>query len=247
MATNNAINLTASGVVAYDGSGTFAGRTLTAGSTRIDITNGDGTGGNPTINATEANFTLDNIGGTLSVSKGGTGATTLEDGGPLLGSGTGAITALGQPTNGQLIIGSTGADPVLAILTDGAGINITEGAGSITISSTISGLTWVEETGTSRSAAVGEGVITNNAGLCTVTIPTTAAVGDVLAVAGSGAGGWSIAQNASEIIHFGSTNTTTGVGGSIASTNRYDSIELVCIVANTEWTVRSSLGNHTIV
>ena len=73
------------------------------------------------------------ISGTLVVANGGTGATTLTDGGVLLGSGTGAITALGQATNGQLVIGSTGADPSLATLTDGTGITITEGAGSITI------------------------------------------------------------------------------------------------------------------
>ena len=49
----------------------------------------------------------------LPVGSGGTGASSLTDGGILLGSGTGAITALGQATNDQIPIGSTGADPVL--------------------------------------------------------------------------------------------------------------------------------------
>ena len=71
--------------------------------------------------------------GTLNVGSGGTGATSLTDGGILLGSGTGAITVTSQPTNGQLLIGSTGTDPVLATLTDGTGITITEGAGTITV------------------------------------------------------------------------------------------------------------------
>ena len=53
----------------------------------------------------------------LTVANGGTGASTLTDGGVLLGSGAGAVTALGQATNGQLVIGSTGADPVLSTLT----------------------------------------------------------------------------------------------------------------------------------
>ncbi len=53
----------------------------------------------------------------LIVSKGGTGLATLTDHGILLGSGTGAITPLGAATNGQIPIGSTGADPVLATLT----------------------------------------------------------------------------------------------------------------------------------
>ena len=69
----------------------------------------------------------------LPVASGGTGASTLTDGGVLLGSGTGAVTALGQATNGQLVIGSTGADPVLATLTGGANITVTNSAGGISI------------------------------------------------------------------------------------------------------------------
>lgn len=108
------------------------------------------------------------------------------------------------------------------------------------------GITWNEVTGTSQSAAVNNGYICNNAALVTVTIPTTAAVGDTVRIAGSGAGGWKVAQNASEIIHFGNQDTTTGTGGSLASVNRYDAVELVCIVANTEWVVTSSIGNLTV-
>lgn len=108
------------------------------------------------------------------------------------------------------------------------------------------GITWNEITGTSQTASVDNGYIANNAGLVTVTIPTTAAVGSVVRVAGVGAGGWKIAQNASEIIHFGNLASTTGTGGYIASTNRYDAVELVCVVADTEWAVISSVGNITV-
>jgi hypothetical protein len=74
------------------------------------------------------------VAGTLVVANGGTGATTLTDGGPLLGSGTGVITALAQPTNGQLVIGSTGADPALGSLAStGATISVTTGAGTLDI------------------------------------------------------------------------------------------------------------------
>ncbi len=74
------------------------------------------------------------ISGTLVVANGGTGATTLTDGGVLLGSGTGAITALAQATDGQLVIGSTGADPVLATLaSSGGSITITNSAGGINL------------------------------------------------------------------------------------------------------------------
>ena len=52
-----------------------------------------------------------------------------------IGAGTAAaLTWTAAPTNGQLLIGSTGVDPVLATLTAGSGITITNGAGSISIS-----------------------------------------------------------------------------------------------------------------
>ncbi len=84
-------NLATSGIVARTGAGTVAGRTLTASSTKIAITNGDGVAGNPTVDVTEANLTLGNLGGTLGVAKGGTGATTLT--GYVKGAGTAAFTA----------------------------------------------------------------------------------------------------------------------------------------------------------
>lgn len=86
------------------------------------------------INTSGAGDTVTvNLDSPVSVSNGGTGATTLTDGGILLGSGTGAITATAQPTNGQILIGSTGVDPVLAALTEGEAINVTNGAGTITL------------------------------------------------------------------------------------------------------------------
>jgi len=72
----------------------------------------------------------------LPVASGGTGVSTLTDGGLVLGSGTGAVTSLGQATNGQLVVGSTGADPVLATLTGGANITVTNTAGGISIAAT---------------------------------------------------------------------------------------------------------------
>lgn len=129
--------------------------------------------------------------------------------------------------------------------------NITVNAkGLITAASNGSGgtgITWTEVTGTTQTAAINNGYILNNAGLVTLTLPSTAAVGSIVEAAGKGAGGWKIAQNASGIIHYGNVDTTTGTGGSLASVNRYDSIRLVCIVANNEWVVLSSQGNITTV
>ena len=52
-------------------------------------------------------------GGTdVPVADGGTGASTLTDGGVLLGSGTGAITAMAVLADGEMIVGDGSGDPV---------------------------------------------------------------------------------------------------------------------------------------
>ena len=48
----------------------------------------------------------------VTVAYGGTGASSLTDGGVLLGSGTGAITAMSVLTDGQMIVGDGSGDPV---------------------------------------------------------------------------------------------------------------------------------------
>ena len=96
--------------------------------------------------------------------------------------------------------------------------------------------TWDEITAASQTMAISSGYITNNAGVVTLTLPSTSAVGSEIAVSGKGAGGWAIAQAAGQSIHIGSSTTTVGVAGSVASTNRYDSLRLVCITADLEWT-----------
>ena len=105
----------------------------------------------------------------------------------------------------------------------------------------------MEVTGTSQAIAEDNSYIANNGALVTLTLPTTCVVGKKLKVRGYGAGGWKIAQNASQIIHFLSTDTTTGVGGSVSSTNRYDCVELECVVTNNEFVVCSVVGNPAIV
>ncbi len=79
--------------------------------------------------------------GTLPVANGGTGLATLTSNSLYVGNGTSALTALGVATDGQLPIGRTGLSPVLANLTAGANVTITNGVGTITIGANLSVLT----------------------------------------------------------------------------------------------------------
>uniref|UniRef100_A0A6M3KV48 Uncharacterized protein n=2 Tax=viral metagenome TaxID=1070528 RepID=A0A6M3KV48_9ZZZZ len=120
--------------VPYGGTGlatlTDHGVVLGSGTGAVSVTSA-GTAGQPLMSGGSG---ADPDWGTLGVNYGGTGATTLTDHGILLGSGTGAITPLGSATNGQLPIGSTGADPVLATITATANeTTVANGAGTITI------------------------------------------------------------------------------------------------------------------
>lgn len=164
------------------------------------------------------------------------------------GSGDTVTIDLDSGTDGQVIIGSTSGSSAYATLASADGsVTITNGSNSIDLSASSPGITWNEVTDTSEDMVAMNGYVANNAGLVTLTLPATCAFGDTIRVAGLGAGGWKVAQNASQVIHFGDMDTTTGAGGSLASTNRYDCIELLCVATNTDFLVLSSIGNLTVV
>ena len=122
-----------------------------------------------------------------------------------------------------------------------------------TDSSTPEGVKWapqafvfpfIEVTSTSQTMSVNTGYIANNSALVTATLPSTSAVGDLVWIVGKGSGGWQIAQNSGQKIHFGNQDTTTGSGGHLDSSNQYDTIQLLCTSANTDWTCTGiSQGN----
>ena len=155
----------------------------------------------------------------------------------LITSSAGVPSMSGAMTNGQLIIGSTGATPTAATLTAGTGITIANSAGSITISGAGSGYSWTEVTGTTQQMAVNNGYIANNAGLVTLTLPVSASLGDTVILQGKGVGLFKIGQNSGQTIRFGNVSTTTGTGGSLTAIAQWNSIELLCITATTEWAV----------
>lgn len=164
----------------------------------------------------------------------------------LIGAAANFITST-TLTSGQLLIGSTGADPAAATLTAGAGISITNGAGSISIASVGGGITWTVVAGAALGMVIDSGYIANNAGTCVLTLPAAAVVGSIIEVTGiNNATGWQIAQNAGQTIYLGASPTTTGAAGSLTSTAIRDSVKLVCVVANNDWNVLSVVGNITV-
>lgn len=83
--------------------------------------------------------------------------------------------------------------------------------------------------------------------LVSINLPLQFNVGDEFRVVGSGTGGWQITQNDGQIIHSATGSTTTGVGGSLASGNRYSGVTLVGVVENVELALMYHEGPLTFV
>lgn len=157
------------------------------------------------------------------------------------GSTTTAVwkTVIGTLLDGQLAIGSTGNPPTIASITAGTNISIVNAPGAITISAIgMAGIGWTNVTTATFSLVADNGYIADRVTLVTFTLPVTAAVGTIIYIQGLGVGGWKVNLNTGQQITVGNTITTVTTG-SIASTNQYDSIALLCITANTLW---ASLG-----
>ncbi len=145
--------------------------------------------------------------------------------------------ASGNNVTGILSIGADGTIPY-ADSTQTLGIKwgaapLGGGAGS--------GFTWSVITTSPVASSVNNGYITNSASLITIPLPLTSAVGSILRVAGFGAGGWKVSEGAGQQITMGIKSSV--VAGFINSTNQYDSIEMICVVANTTWLIIDSQGN----
>lgn len=192
------------------------------GQTATIATGGGGGGGSGTVTSvstTLSGITVNNattaaqIVGTLGVSSGGTGATTLTDGGVLLGSGTGVITALGQATNGQLVIGSTGGDPVLATLTQGTNITINNTAGGIEIGTTVAAYgSWTASDGGNTDAVNSGDTLTFTGGTgITATLSGTGTATPTLTIDADGTSptGTGVAN---QVTYWSGASTITGVG-----------------------------------
>ncbi|HEY4874117.1 MAG TPA: hypothetical protein VIH86_00965, partial [Puia sp.] len=155
-------------------------------------------------------------------------------------------------TNGQLVIGSTGAVPTANTLTAGSGVSITNGPGSITIGlSGSGGVTWVDVIAAGPTPLVANtGYVADvpAAVAATFSLPATPSFGDTYHITGrkngtSNTGGWIISITTQTII--GGTATAAV---SVTSTNQQDSIIMVCTHASggtSEFTFIDMVGNLT--
>lgn len=164
----------------------------------------------------------------IPIAEGGTNTTSLATtDGVVYYDGTKLVTtAVGSATQ--------------VLTSNGAGVAPTFQA----VSGSYVGLPYTEVTGTSATMSANNGYIPNNAALVTLTLPTTAALGTRIEIAGKGAGAWKVAQNAGQQIFFGSAASTVGVGGSFQTNTANVCATLICITANTTWDVLSA-GTNT--
>lgn len=205
----------------------------------------------PSFQAISASGAITTINGNSGSVTPTTGAVTISGTGPISTSGSSSTLTI-STTAANTINATSGTATASsnAFTIVGAGTVSTSATGStitITGSGGGGGLSWNNVTGSTQAMAVNTGYVNNGSGTPTVfTLPSTAAVGDIVAVQGANSGLWQIAQNAGQTIAFNAITSTSGTGGSVTATGRYDTLYLICITANTGWAYNSGFGNYTI-
>jgi len=160
-----------------------------------------------------------------------TSAVTVAQGGSGRTTGTTAYAPICVGTT------ATGAEQTASTGMSTAGFVFTSN-GSGSLPSFVAAPTSLPSTtlfGTSQTAVVNNAYVSTNGSLTTVTLPATAAVASLVKVSSSGAAGIKITAGSGQTIK-GLGNTTT-TAGSVTPAGQYDSIQVVCVVANTTWVV----------
>ena len=148
--------------------------------------------------------------------------------------GASAQSNVAALTNGQLVVGSTGADPVAATLGTGTGISITAGAGTLQVNNT--GVTSaVAGTGISVSGATGAVTISATGG---GTRTVTAKTGNYSVVSGD-SGTFFDNTGAAGAVNFTLPTPSAGLWFSFYT----DSIQTVTVTAPASTTIK--LGGST--
>jgi hypothetical protein len=167
--------------------------------------------------------------------------STVTQYGTLIGAASNAVSSLGVATNGQLAIGSTGVSPVLATITAGTGITVSNGAGTITLSVSNDGIAWSETSGV-FTAAVENGY--SLTGAATATLPAGPSTGNTIIFQCNTASAVVITAAGSQIIRVGSS--ASSAGGTVTSTAIGNALTLTYSATNTVWIARGVQGNWSL-
>jgi hypothetical protein len=165
------------------------------------------------------------------------------------GSGVISVNAnnglIASPTSGSVIVSGVNATTSsVGVASFNSSDFTVSGAGQVSLASS-SGFVW-SDVSSNITMAVNNGYTTNSLTLLTLSLPGKSPYGSLFRIVGKGVGGWRVAQGTAQVIHFGNISTTVGSSGYIQSSQQYDSIEILCTVADTEFTViNGPQGNIT--
>lgn len=145
-------------------------------------------------------------------------------------------TGVAIPLNHVLNVVGSGSTTVTAL------------GNTLTISASTSAFTWNVVTSANNPVTLvpNNGYISKGIGVVNFILPAAASIGDLYWIKGI-ANLWTLSQNALQNISLGYVTTTAGVGGSISANQVKDSIEILCVTANSGFEVLTSVGNPTIV
>ena len=162
--------------------------------------------------------------GTALVAGGGTGNTNFPINGVVYSGGTTTSYLSARTlTDGQIVIGATSGAPNASSITAGAGITVTPGPNTITISSSATGFVWGVLTGNTVVTA-GNGYFVVNPNV-TATLPATSTIGQTISfVVAAGSTPFNISTNGGTV-HVGSQAASS----SLTNTTAGDTLTLVCI------------------
>jgi len=183
--------------------------------------------------------------------------------GLLVATGTVVVGLSAAPAAGQVLVATSASNAAWANISahglknasgnvDGSS-SAAPAAGQVPVATGTTTMQWSNPkpfltqtvTGTAQTVVPNTAYLANNAGLVTFTLPVSATVGDMFVVQGLAAGGWRISQSALQSIIMDTTTSTVGVTGYIASTYRYNTVQLMYINTDT-WKVMSKDGTLTI-
>ena len=98
---------------------------------------------------------------------------------------------------------------------------------------------------TTQNVEINSSYIPTNAATTSFQLPDLAIVGSRVTIAGQGAGGWSLLTGSGQTIELADGGASAAT--SVSSSSRYDSIEIICVLADTTWITLSTQTTGFII